>query len=295
MKFDKKIFFYFILIPAFQAITGCDIINPEEPIPAQIHIEETKLVLEPGQGSSRHKLTEVWVYADGSYIGAFATPTTIPYITDSVTTTFTLRAGIRNNGILDDAIYYPMLLPLVYELPTTPGSESTVAANFSYKPEAVFSLISDFELGNDFTVDRDTSLETMLVRTSTDPFEGNYSGEIVLTKEKNLIEVTHSFTMIDLPTGSNPKKETYLEFRYKADMEFSVGLLGIPLNGEEYAEFFYIVKRSDEWNMIYLDLTSLLEASGLSAYKILFRSFYPPEATAAELKIQLDNIKVVHL
>ncbi len=295
MKFDKKILFYIPVIIAFQAIIGCDIINPEEPIPTQVHIGEANLVVQPGQGSSRHKITEVWVDAGTSFLGAFGTPTTISLITDSVETTFTISAGIRNNGILDDAIIYPMLSPVVYTLPTTPGSESTVDANFSYKPQAVFSLISDFESGNDFIVDRDTSLETTMVRTSVDPFEGDYSGEIVLTAENNLIEVTHSFSLIDLPTDPSPGEETYLEFQYRADMEFSVGLLGIPLNGEEYAEFFYIVKRSDEWNMIYLDLTSLLEASGFTAYKILFRSFYPPEATAAELKIQLDNIKVVHL
>ncbi len=295
MRFDKNKLYYVLVILALQVITGCDIINPEEPIPAQIHIGETNLILQPGQGSSRHKLTEVWVYAENSFVGAFATPTIIPFITDSVTTTFTISAGIRNNGILDDAIIYPMLSPLVFELPTTPGSESTIAANFSYKPTAVFSLISDFELGNDFTDDRDTFPETSMVRSSVEPFDGDYSGEIVLTAENNLIEVSHALTLIDLPTNPAQRREAYLEFQYRADMEFSVGLLGIPLTGAEYSEFFYIVKRSDEWNMIYLDLTSLLEASGFTAYKILFRSFYPPEATAAQLKIQLDNIKVVHL
>ncbi len=295
MRFDKNVFIYIAVLLVFQGITGCDIINPEEPIPAQVHIGEATLLVQPGQGSARHKITEVWVTAETSFLGAFGTPTTIPFITDAPATHFTISAGIRNNGILDDAIIYPMYTPLEFELPTIPGSESTITPTFSYKPEVVFSLISDFELSNDFIDDRDTFPATKMERTSVQPFEGEYSGEIVLTAMNNLIEVSHALTLIDLPTNPNNSKKTYLEFQYRADMEFSIGLLGIPLTGAEYAEFFYIVKRSDEWNMIYLDLTSLLEASGFTAYKILFRSFYPPEATAPELKIQLDNIKVVHL
>ena len=62
-----------------------------------------------------------------------------------------------------------------------------------------------------------------------------------------------------------------------------------------FKNYFYQAKPTETWNMLYLELSQLLLESGLPAYKVLFRAMYPPNSTASELKIKLDNIKVVHL
>ena len=108
----------------------------------------------------------------------------------------------------------------------------------------------------------------------------------------NFIEVGHSIAMTDLPIDGTP---TYLEFHYKSEVEMSIGLLGISLNGQSFSSFFYLLRPSEEWNKIYIELSGLLQESGFSSYKILFRSLYPEGATQPTYKIQLDNIKVVHL
>jgi hypothetical protein len=161
-----------------------------------------------------------------------------------------------------------------------------------YRPEAVFSLLSDFETSNEFNVNRDTVAASFVARSMNDPFEGSYSGEIVLSDEAYFIEVSHAFAMVDLPTDGT---STYLEFWYKSEMDMSIGILGISLDGQEFSNFFYLVKPSENWNMLYIELTDLLTTSDFPAYKILFRSLYPGNATKPELKIYLDNIKVVHL
>jgi len=131
-----------------------------------------------------------------------------------------------------------------------------------------------------------------MIRSQVDVFEGSYSGQIALTSEAYFIEVGHSVAMTGLPIGDQP---IYLELRYKNEVEFAIGLLGIDLEGHEFSNFFYLVKPTDEWNMLYLELTEQVEVSALPAYKILFRALYPASATQPTLNIFMDNIKVVHL
>lgn len=69
----------------------------------------------------------------------------------------------------------------------------------------------------------------------TDPFEGDYSGEIVLTAKANFIEVGNAIALGGLPTDG---RSTYLEFQYKSEMEMSIGILGISLTGEKFSNFF---------------------------------------------------------
>jgi|SRR5687768_13640133 len=273
-------------------IASCDIINPAEPIPARIQVNTPELQLLPGQGSERHKITELWTFADSNLIGVFGPPTEIPLITEEQTTQFVMRPGIRNNGILDDAIVYPLMTEYVVEVPTVPGMISVINPVISYKPNAVFSLVSDFETQNDFIDNRDTIAASMLNRSSVEPFEGSFSGEIIMTAEARTIEVSHAITLGDLPTDGTP---AFLEFHYKTELQFEIGLLGIPLSGQPASLFFYGVRPNDNWNKIYIELTNQLVASDFSSYKILFRAFYPQSSTQPSYKIQLDNIKVVHL
>lgn len=273
-------------------IASCDIINPAEPIPARIQVNEPELQLLPGQGSERHKITELWTFADSNLIGVFGPPTEIPLITDEQTTQFVLRPGIRNNGILDDAIVYPLMTEYVVEVPTVPGMVSVINPVIRYKPDAVFSLVSDFETQNDFIDNRDTIAASMLNRSSIEPFEGSFSGEIILTPEARTIEVSHAIALGDLPTDGTP---AYLELHYKSELQLEIGLLGIPLSGPSSSLFFYGVRANENWNKIYIELTPHLVASDFPSYKILFRAYYPTGSTQASYKIQLDNIKVVHL
>ena len=154
-------------------------------------------------------------------------------------------------------------------------------------------MVADFELSNSFTDNRDTVSASNLIRSSVDVFEGQFSGQMVLSEEAYFIEVGHAVPMSGLPIdGSTP---AYLEFRYKSEIEFSIGLLGINLDGQSASRFFYLVRPSPDWNMLYINLTDELELSGYPAYKILFRSLYPDDSPEPQYNIFLDNIKVVHL
>lgn len=274
------------------SVAGCDLINPAEPVPSRIKLDKFDFQTLPGQGSDQSKITDVWVYAGSNFLGVFTPPVEIPFIGVQNQTDFIFHPGIRNNGIANDAIIYPLYTPYEITLATTPGSFSEVMPITHYQPGTVVSLNADFEIGNEFGDNIDTIPESFVSRTMESPFEGSYSGEIVLTKIANYILVGNSISIGGLPTDG---RKTYLEFQYKSEMEMSIGLLGISLQGLKSYNFFYLVKPSPNWNMLYIDLTSQLMTSDFPAYEILFRSLYPADATKPELKIQLDNVKVVHL
>ena len=270
---------------------SCELINPDETIPTRVQIEPFEFQIGPGQGSAQNKITEVWVFANSNFLGAFNPPVTVNYLEEGPTQ-FVLRPGIRNNGIAIDAITYPLFTGYNFDLVAEPGAQFEIHPTTAYKPEATFSLLVDFETGNPFTDNRDTVEASNLIQSPGCFFEGQFGGEIILSHEAYFIEVTHSVPMGDLPTDGTP---TYLEFRYKSEVEMSIGILGIQLNGDTFFNFFYLVAPSEEWNMLYIELTDQLTASVFPAYKIIFRSLYPPNAALPEYKICLDNIKVVHL
>lgn len=288
---NRNLYWGNVILVLLFATTSCELINPDEPDPTTIHLNPFVFNVESGQGSAINKISEVWVYANDNYIGTFAPPVDIRYL-EQGSTKLTFRPGIRNNGLENDAIIYPLFNGYTTNIEATPGSEHVVTPVTTYKDEVQFSLVSDFELTNDFTDNQDTIAASQLVRSSIDVFEGNYSGQITMSSTSYFIEVGHAVAMNDLPIGDDP---IYLEFRYKNEVEFAIGLLGVDLEGHEYSNFFYLVKPTDEWNMLYIELTDLVKASALPGYKILFRSLYPPSSTQPELNIFLDNIKVVHL
>ena len=286
MRYSRWAIFFGILM-----MMSCDLINPAEPVPATIHLNPFTFDIEPGQGSANNRISEVWVYANGNYLGTFSPPVDIRYLEEGLTS-FTFRPGIRNNGIAGDAITYPLFTGYTIDFDIVPGTTYQVTPLTRYQPDAVFSLIADFELSNPFTDNKDTVAASQVLRSMTDVFEGQYAGEIIMSEQADYIDVGQALGMSDLPVDGTA---AYLEFRYKCETEFSIGILGTNLEGQSYSNYFYLVKPTTEWNMLYIELTDLLEASALSSYKIFFRSLYPPSATKPELPIFLDNIKVVHL
>jgi hypothetical protein len=270
--------------------TGCDIINPDETLPTTIHLDPFEFEVLPGQGSANNKITEVWVFANESFLGVFALPVDVYYLGIGQTT-FSLRPGIRNNGIASDAITYPMFEGYTQLLEASPGASFSLQPVAGYKDQTVFGFTTDFELDNPFTDNRDTISASELVRSDTDVFEGQFAGEMIMSEEAYFIEVGHAVPVV-LPYDGSP---VYLEFRYKSEVPFSIGLLGVELSGTTASHFFYIVNSSDEWNMLYIELTDQVGLSEFDAYKILFRSIYPADSPTDELHIFLDNIKVVYL
>ena len=269
-------------------LVGCDVINPADPVPAYIYIEDLPLSVQPGEGTASEQITEAWFYANGDFLGAYSFPALIPVIAAGPTDIL-IFPGIRVNGISSTPDIYPFFRRYEETLDLTPVATDTLNPQTAYLADLDFALIEGFETSNLFIDDLDSDPETGLQQTDEDVFEGARSGRMVLSSEHALVEVASLPILTDLPTNSSP---VFLELNYRNNTEFSVGLVGhqTGIGPTRYTLLF--VRQREEWSKIYVDLTEALFLSQLEGYQILIRAVHDPDN--AESFVLLDNIKLVH-
>lgn len=249
---------------------------------------KTKLLSE---GAPSHKITELWIYADGQLLGAFDKEKPVPIISDNEVVEINIFAGIRANGSKQDVQIYYLLKNINFNLKYSEGRIDTMDAVFSYSENANFVFLEDFENGNIFSLDLDADKNTGISISKSEPLSGINCGKIILNKEHNTVYVTSSAEFFQLPVTGN---YTFLEIDYKCNTDFIIGLTGKdPSTGKEYSSDIILLTKKENWNKLYLDLTSIVQNSGLGLYKVYFKSEHDDSIEKSE--ISLDNIKLLYL
>lgn len=246
---------------------------------------QVKVIPAVKQGTGSHKITELWMYVNGKFQGAYPAGSLLPIISKGQPVKINILAGIRNNGISDTRIFWSFYN--VFELDTFVEAGKTVPRdiNFTYNPFTVFAWNEDFESNAGYTL-RKSPVSSVSFRIA-DPAESFESRSISLSLSGDSIigqiESTSSFT---LPTGSS---NVYLELNYKGNEDFTVGLIG----DNDLFKPALNVSAQANWNKIYIQLSSAVsEAPVSSKYKVAFRLLKRGDLNP---KIFLDNIKLVHL
>lgn len=249
---------------------------------------KTNLLL---QGYPTHKITECWLYADGSPVGAFNSHKLIPILSDYKTINLTLYAGIRSNGSKNSVEQYYLMSPINITVNNYPGKIDTLNAFFEYDPEVNFSMLEDFENGNIFNEDLDDDPITKMTRTSENYNTGSHSGLITLNAAHKNCFVSSSLDYYKLPIDG---RQIFLELNYKNDNDFIIGIKGKNIStGQSFNQDFILLKPKSVWTKIYLNLTSDILNSGLGYYKIYFNAAYNGSNT--ETKIFIDDVKLLYL
>lgn len=278
--------FILILFAAGSFITcffSCDLINPTEGVPSYLQVDTFSFSVLPGQGTSSTKITDVWVFAENSVVGAYEMPKTFPVI-DSGPTPMIFSAGIWDNGISETRVEYPFYYPDTITLTLQPGKTLMFTPHFTYRPSTKFYFIEDFEAGNLFNkLNGDTNM--IRITDAANVFEGSGAGSIYLDSDHPFYEgrTSAAYTL--------PKEQpVYLEMNYKCNQAFEVGLYGTLL---ATTVFYYKwkINPKDFWNKIYLNMGNDVTSLGADNYQILIRATY--DGTAAASHIYLDNIKLV--
>ena len=113
-------------------LSGCNIINPAEPVPSYIHIEKITLSTDPSvEGTSSSKITDAWVYVDGNLLGCFELPVTFPVIGEGVHT-ITVKGGIKVNGIAATRAPYPFFTNFVQQVTLTQKQVTAISPVVHY-------------------------------------------------------------------------------------------------------------------------------------------------------------------
>ena len=169
--------------------SSCDIINPEEEIPAYLSIPSFDLNTDDfSQGTSAHGIQDAWVFVGGELLGAYPLPATVPVLAEGDQDLFILP-GIKRNGISATTGPYPFYNPFETNVTLTRGSVLMVEATTSYASGTIFLMEAQegFEGSNhQLDEDIDGNGQTEFTISNDDVFEGNGIGSAILTEENSL-------------------------------------------------------------------------------------------------------------
>ena len=151
-------------------------------------------------------------------------------------------------------------------------------------------MYKDFESNNSFTEDLDGSNLTSATIQNTNVFEGDYSLMLNVDEVNRDNQITTPLYYTDIPLDS---RDVFLEFNYKSNLNFAVGLDAKILGADPVYNFGIYL--SPEWKKMYINLTDLIrESNAEDGYRIAFRLVHPGGSSTEKGFLYLDNIKLVH-
>ncbi|NBC07669.1 MAG: hypothetical protein GVY26_10795 [Bacteroidetes bacterium] len=277
--------------------SGCDLINPEEPVPGYVHIPAVEVVTKAGEGTAASKLTEVWVTVGGEFVGAYPIPADIPILAEGEVDLF-VQAGIKDNGIGSLPEIYPFFEAYEATVSLGPNTTDTIRPVFRYLEQTRFALVEGFENGSQVFRDVLSGSSGQLRLVEDEVFEGNSALQIRLDSASNLLRVA---TLERYPeiVGNNSAR-VYLEMHYKSEVPVVFGLIGYAsgqLAGGR-TEFIAGFRPSEEWNKIYFNFSLDAIELGSDEYQVFLQASIPDGEdgvpSLSEARIWLDNVKLLH-
>jgi len=260
---------------------GCNVINPDEPVPAYVQVNSVALTTDPfTEGANTHNITDVWVYVDDQAVGVYEWPFTVPVLPTGKREV-ALVAGIKINGTAGTRGAYPFYALDSMTIDLQAAVVDTLAPQFTYIDNIAFALLEDFETGNDFTG---------LSRIQDDPqvAYGKAAGKMTLDASTSSKEAVSNGGYI-LPAGGTP---VYLEVDYKCDNKFSIGVQAVTATNV-IKNFIAVVTPKNEWHKIYIELTRDVSTLNALSYEVLIGAALEEGNTTAN--IYLDNIKLLYV
>src|SRR5688500_16107408 len=95
-----------LLFPILLLSLSCKEYKPAEPTffltPSDIRVN-----VKPGQGSSSHSISDLYMYVNGQFQGCYPVEGRLPIISHNQSARVQFLAGIRNNGISGTRIPWP--------------------------------------------------------------------------------------------------------------------------------------------------------------------------------------------
>lgn len=239
------------------------------------------------QGTGNHKITDLWVYVNGQFQGAYPVENTIPIVTKGEPVSLDIKPGIKNNGITSTRM--PWLLYDWTHIDTTlPSGVSFVRPfTFKYNSACTFTWVENFE-GAGFSVINSAKSDTAFSIKSQDGIEGRYLNfQGPYSSSVNIIQIESTGDGFKIPLNT---ANVYLELNYKCNADV---LVGVYASSGEEKEALHLNPQSN-WNKIYIQLGGTLNmAPATSTHKVFFRMYKTSDQPRPELS--LDNIKLVYI
>ena len=270
-------------------LQACNMINPKETIPTFIQIDSVHLAptVLSKHGSISQKITDVWVYYDLQFLGAFELPAKVPVITEG-RGQLQIVAGIWDNGLSGTRAKYPFYNVDTFTFSASPAQTIFHTPQFTYRTKdtpVITYNVEDFEQGNGFTK---YSGDTSMVRTNTSSelFEGDWSGKITLDSAAT------SSQIITIESYSLPaNQDAYLEMNYKCDVPISMQTR-VYYQGAWTTYDIIGLKARDNWTKVYLKLSGFSATYQNGKFRFIIGSSLLSGKDKATVLI--DNFKIIY-
>ena len=237
------------------------------------------------QGSTNHKITELWVYVNDFFQGAYPVEQSIPIVTNGKQANIKVFAGIINNGIKSTRIFSPFYELISFDTLVPAAAVVERSFTFKYTSSTQFAWMEDFEGISTSVIKSPNSEIDYQVISGAESFEGKCL-KMAGTSTTNILMVESAGNPFELPLGS---PNVYLELNYKCNYLVTVGL--INSSGKEINAFH--LNPQSNWNKIYISLAAAANESGSSnKYKMFLRTVKTGDEA---VELFLDNIKLVYL
>ncbi|MCZ2100445.1 MAG: hypothetical protein LC107_02780 [Chitinophagales bacterium] len=267
---------------------SCGLTDRDQPIPYYLDLKDVQ-VLEPNSNIlGTHKITDIWVFADGQIQGVYPLPVKAPITWEDKASDFIILPGVRYSGMNDTPILYPFFKGIEFSLKPNQLQTYTIPLTFEYVDDCKFSINEGFEDGNIFNHYFDPNSESRLEVTDKESRTGTKSAAITL---KNANVFTEIGCATQVVKGQNLRGSSFVEFDYKGEGEIAVGIAK-TLGNITTIEYFLFVPARNDWNRIYVDFTDKTSPNDYDTYRIILG--FTKTGYSAETTIYLDNIKHIH-
>ena len=276
---------------------GCQTDRWDPGAPEVIRVRDYELTTAPSQGTAAHGVEEVWVYSTTDVVGVYPLPATIA-LPGGEEATYTLVPGIRANGVSATRRTYPFYDVNVVTVDGNPSTEEVVDFQGGYvDTEALTTtvlLAEDFESANRFLESTSSNVDVIRITEPSDVFEGEACGYIRMDSAHTQLNAATHEQFYNLPRD----RPVYLEFHYKCDVGFFVGLEVFGGSQAGRLSILGLNPTCDEegtcvWKKMYLDLYPALSSMpDAGSFEIGLNANIPADGSVGN--IWLDNFKFVH-
>ena len=292
MKF-KSIYLFGVLFSGLFTVlsTGCGLWDDKMVEPHTIIVPSFNLTTYEDEGTDSNNIAEVWVYSETDVLGVFPLPATIPVLQENGEDVvhITLLPGVRVNGISSTRKPYPFYEVLELDVNYVPGGVDTVEFHSNYVSGVEVVLAENFESANRFQASSTSTAEVVRTFDPAWVFEGAVSGLIMLSEDAAHVTSTTQEQLYDL-TGD---VATFLEFNYRCDNSFAVGLEAIGGINPERTPIIVLNPTGEEWNKMYLDLGPFLRSTPTAyGYELTLDAILDMGEKSGYVVV--DNFKIVH-
>jgi hypothetical protein len=287
---EKRILYGFLILFAI-GLGGCDIINPEESLPAYLRLGRSTVLVDPAQPLvSDLGIRDLWIFRGQEFLGVYQIGAVIPFFPTQATE-FVIEGGVFETGLSASRVRYPFWQPITLQVPTGALDTFTLTPTFQYYPDSLlaYPFVEDFEsVGSNFVELVTGANAATLDITNADAFEGSRSGEIVFGPDFSQYEGA-SAGFFSLPQRGN--NDVWVELTYKNNVPFTVGLYYVTNTDAGDLGDGIFFNSNMEWNTVYVHVNDFVRSVPETA---VFRLYIRANSNGASGKLLLDQVRVIY-